>query len=88
MHRKRTRRHCLRHRLFAESAAAAPRAHLCGSARFRVVIGSTPAMIAMFLAERDADQPHVKIVEMLLRAGASLTHKNNDGMTVRSHHRK
>ena len=45
-------------------------------------------MIAMFLAERDADQPHVKIVEMLLRAGASLTHKNNDGMTVRSHHRK
>ena len=31
--------------------------------------GSSPCMIAMFLAERDADAPHIKIVELLLRAG-------------------
>jgi len=44
--------------------------------------GSTPCMIAMFLAERDADAPHIKIVELLLRAGASCDLKNKKGETV------
>jgi len=43
---------------------------------------STPCMIAMFLAERDADAPHIKIVELLLRAGCSLTLTNKLGQTV------
>ena len=44
--------------------------------------GSTPCMIAMFLAERDADAPHIKIAELLLRAGASCDLKNKKGETV------
>ena len=44
--------------------------------------GSSPCMIAMFLAERDADAPHIKIVELLLRAGADLNLKNKKGETV------
>jgi len=44
--------------------------------------GATPCMIAMFLAERDADAPHIKIVELLLRAGCSLTLTNKLGQTV------
>ena len=44
---------------------------------------STPLMIATFMAERDNDAPHIKCVELLLRAGASITLKNNEGKTVK-----
>ena len=48
----------------------------------RISCGSTPLMIAMFVAERDADTPHIKICEMLLQSGASLTLTNKAGHTV------
>ena len=44
--------------------------------------GATPLMIAMFMAERDNDAPHIKICEMLFAAGASLDKKNNAGQAV------
>ena len=44
--------------------------------------GSSPCMIAMFLAERDADAPHIKICEMLMAAGASLDKANKANKTV------
>ena len=50
--------------------------------------GSSPCMIAMFLAERDADAPHIKIVELLLRAGCSLDIKNKKGESVLVRNRK
>jgi len=45
--------------------------------------GSTPLHIAMFLAERDADRPHVEITAMLLENGGSLDLKNQQGHSVR-----
>jgi len=44
--------------------------------------GSTALHQAMFIAQRDDDKPHRDIVEMLLRAGASVTMKNGAGETV------
>jgi len=44
--------------------------------------GSTPLHIAMFLAERDADRPHVNICRLLLQHGASVDIKNSQGKDV------
>jgi ankyrin repeat protein len=61
------------HALLEHGVTVDPQMHACGS---------TPLHISMFLAERDADVPHIKLCEMLFGKGASLDIKNRAGKNV------
>jgi len=44
--------------------------------------GSTPLMVAMYLADELGDKPHIDCADLLLKAGASTTLKDKSGKTA------